>query len=73
MTQGTSKPLANKLAGTPFGFMGVALLGTLVLSVCYKAFLKPKLDKQKRLKNASQADFIYQKEVELGRNNNRNN
>uniref|UniRef100_A0A1I8M7I1 Uncharacterized protein n=1 Tax=Musca domestica TaxID=7370 RepID=A0A1I8M7I1_MUSDO len=46
------------------GMMAIGIFSTLILSVSYRVFMKPKLDRNRRQEAELVADYIFQHEVQ---------
>lgn len=46
------------------GMMAIGIFSTLILSVSYRVFMKPKFDKNQRQEAELVAEYIFQREVQ---------
>lgn len=59
----------KQFATSTTGIMAIGIFSTLIVTVSYRVFMKPKLDKKHRQEAEAMADFIFQQELQRNKSN----
>ncbi|TMW41438.1 hypothetical protein DOY81_012635 [Sarcophaga bullata] len=63
----------KQFATSTTGIMAIGIFSTLIVSVSYRVFMKPELDKKHRQEAEANADFIFQQELQRNKSNEKHN